>query len=158
MKSVSSPRRVFSCVEPLESRIAPARIIVTGVPNNPQDPDPEDIDYTEAPFVNTETATDSISTAVGKGVVGVNDTFYLRLSAGDVLRVFNTTNGPQDYLTVHSGNVVAFFVDGDLDNEVDEGELVSLSLGKDASITLRSGLAGSVLTNLDEHGHEKYSG
>ncbi len=148
MKS-SSPRRSFGFIEPLEARIAPARIIIAGAPDFPTK---GDVNYDEAPFVNTETGGDQISLAVGPGVVGANDTFYLRLGAGDVLRIFNSTNGPQDYLTVNSGNAVAFFVDKDLDNEADEGELVSLSLGKDASVTLRTGLEGSVVTNLDEKG------
>ncbi len=145
-----------SFIEPLESRIAPARILITGVPDGLNDPNNPDINYDNAAFfVDTEQGVaqgDQISTAVGPGAPLTADTFYLKLSAGDTLKVYNSTNGPEEYLTVKTGNVVAFFIDGNLNNEVDSGELVSLSLGKDAAFVLKNGLSGSIVTNLNEQG------
>ena len=164
MKS-SRFRSPASSLEPLEARIAPA-IIITGVPNQLPGGN-ADTDYVDRTgptplraFVNTELLagqSDAIAEAVGPGVVGVADTFYLRLSKGDILRVYNTVNGPEDYLEVKAGNVVAFFVDKDMDNEVDPGELVSLSLGKNASVVLRGGLDGSIIANLNENGTKRLS-
>jgi hypothetical protein len=149
MKSMSSPGHVSHGIEPLESRIAPA-VILVGNPNTTLD-----IEYSDAPFVNIGTGNDLISQAV-RGAATVENAYYLYLSAGDTLKVFNSTAGPEDYLVVTSGNVVAFFIDGFgtgvANNEVEEGELVSISMGKNAAFDLRSGLAGDVLTNLDERG------
>jgi hypothetical protein len=153
MKSLLSARSCPGSIEPLEARIAPATF-VTGIPNTLGN----DIDYTDrtgpnqaqedAVFINTGSSNDQISAAVGGGA----DTFYMRLSAGDKLQIFNTTNGVQDYLTMRSGQAIAFFVDKNGDNEVNEGELVSLSLGRDASVFLRAGLEGDIVTNLRGNG------
>ncbi len=143
-------------VEPLESRIAPARIIDVGLPGNPND-----TDYNEAPFVNLETAngTDLIAAAVGKGIPGVADTFYIRLSGGDVLQLFRFGGGAstEPFLIVNSGNIVAFFTDKNLDNEVQEGEITGIAMGKNASFELRAALPGDVVANLDEHGTKDLS-
>lgn len=159
MKSPHFPASPCHCIEPLEARIAPARIIITGVPSGAIGGS-SDTDYNEAPFVNTELAvgvSDGIAQAVGGGVPNVADTFYLRLSKGDVLKVYNSVNGPEAYLKVTAGNVVAFFVDRDLDNEVDANELVSLSLGKGAGVVVNGGLEGSIVTNLNENGTARLS-
>ena len=136
-------------VEPLESRIAPARLIEVGLPNNPND-----TDFNESPFVDLETATDPIATAVGKGVPGIRDTFYIRLSAGDVIELFRFGGGAatEPLLIVNSGNIVAFFTDKNLDNEVQEGEITGISMGKNASFELRAALPGDIVANLDERG------
>lgn len=144
MKSLLSHHGRETSIEVLEARIAPATIFTTGVPNNLGND--TDFNTSGGPFVNTGTGTDQISMAVG----GDADTYYLKMSTGDVLKIFNTTNGAQEYLTVRSGNIVAFFVDKDGDKEVEEGELVSMSLGKSAAVFLRAGLEGDIVTNLDE--------
>lgn len=159
MKSLFSPgRRPAGAIEPLESRIAPARIIQIGAADALGK---HDINY-DTPatasdpvtFVNTETGAtngDAISLAVGGGAVGVKDTFYIRLTSGDDLKVFSG-EGFTSLLTVTGGNVVAFFVDKNLNNEAEQNELVSISAGKDAAFILRGGLDGDIVTNLDEHG------
>ncbi|MEI6399682.1 MAG: hypothetical protein WCO71_13010, partial [Pseudomonadota bacterium] len=138
-------------VEPLESRIAPARLIEVGLPGNPND-----TDYNESPFVNLETAdgSDLIAAAVGKGIPGIADTFYIRLSAGDVIELFRFGGGAatEPLLIVNSGNIVAFFTDKNLDNEVQEGEITGISMGKNASFELRAALPGDVVANLNENG------
>ena len=155
MKPSSRPSTA-SMLEPLESRIAPARVILVGVPDSVDPTNPHvDTNYTDSDdpfFVDTEVggaAGDLISLAVGKGADHVADTFYLKLSAGDQLKIF-TSNGPQNYLKVNSGNVIAFFVDKNLNNEVDAGELTGLSLGKNASILLNGGIEGDIVANYDD--------
>jgi hypothetical protein len=154
-----SPNALKSFVEPLEARIAPARIIKAGVPNSLLTPD---IDYTDATsadedaiFIDTETApaSDLIAQALGPGNPGLADTFYLRLGPGDILRVFTDTNGLTDpKITVKKGNAVVFLVDLDGDNEVDTNEITGIALGANSSIELKEGLTGDIVANLDEKG------
>ncbi|MGB8165861.1 MAG: hypothetical protein WCF18_00020, partial [Chthoniobacteraceae bacterium] len=159
MNLVSLRSRYSSGIEALESRIAPARVILVGAPDLPNKADTNYNDLAAADggpgFVDTEVgglAGDPISVAVGPGVVGAADTFYFRLSKGDVLQLYTGQDQREPLLTVNSGNVVAFFVDGNGDHEVQQAELVSLALGKDASIILRSGVSGDIVTNLNEQG------
>lgn len=153
----SSSNRI---IEVLESRIAPARIIVAGVPDSTPNANP-DTNYTdtiEHYFVNTEdSALDPISAAVGGGLPGVADTFYLRLFAGDRLQVFRQGDGPQDFLIVQSGNLVVFFIDQEnderaRDNEVQESEIVGIAAGNGARFELKAALPGDIVYNLDEQG------
>ena len=147
-------------IEVLESRIAPARIIVTGVPDSTPNanPDTNYIDSIEHDFVNTEDSLlDPISAAVGGGLPGVADTFYLRLFAGDRLQVFRQGDGPQDFLIVQSGNLVVFFIDQEnderaRDNEVQESEIVGIAAGNGARFELKAALPGDIVYNLDEQG------
>lgn len=151
-----SPRSAAASVEPLESRIAPARLFELGVPNGGlgiNDVDYTDSDSTQQFFVNTELGTDQISQAVGGGAIGVADSFYLVLHAGDKVTIYNPDGGidlTDEYLTVKSGTVVAFFVDKNLDNEVQEDELAGLSLGKNVSFFLGGSVQGDIVTNLDD--------
>jgi hypothetical protein len=143
-------------IEVLESRIAPARIIVAGIPNTIG----TDTDYNEAPFVNTEAnQLDPISAAVGGGLPGVADTFYLRLQAGDRLQLFRTSAGAsvEDFLIVQSGNLVVFFIDkedsnGNRDNEVSEAEIVGISASNNAKFELKAALPGDIVYNLIDQG------
>ncbi len=158
-------------IEPLESRIAPARVIIVGLP----DFQGNDTNYREANpqdnlFVDTQAnPADNISAAVGPGNTVDNpatfpapgedpfskneaaDTFYLRLSKGDVLQI-SGTDGISNYLEVKAGNVVAFFVDKNFNNEVEINELTGLSLGNGANVVLKSSIEGDVVSNLDERG------
>ena len=154
----SSPNRL---IEALESRIAPARVIIAGIPNSLGQPD---FDFTDtdplSPFIDTEaTPLDPISGAVGGGLPGVADTFYLRLSAGDRLQLFRTTSGSsvEDFITVQSGNIVVFFIDkettaGVRDNEVNEQDIVGIAAGNNAKFELKGALSGDIVYNLDEQG------
>lgn len=153
----SEPTRM---IEILESRIAPARVIIAGIPNSLG---VQDTDLNEAPFVNTEdNPLDPISnpvSGVGPGIVGVDDTFYLRLSKGDKLQLFRTSSGAsvEDFITVQSGNIVVFFIDradgnGIRDNELTEAEVVGIAAGKGAKFELKAALAGDIVYNLNEQG------
>ena len=152
----SEPTRM---IEILESRIAPARVIITGIPNTLG---VEDTDFSEAPFVNTEdNPLDPISgpDGVGPGFLGEADTFYLRLSKGDKLQLFRTSAGAsvEDFITVQSGNIVVFFIDkmdtnGIRDNEVSEAEIVGIAAGNGAKFELKAALAGDIIYNLNDQG------
>ena len=152
----SEPTRM---IEILESRIAPARVIIAGIPNTLG---VEDTDFSEAPFVNTEdNPLDPISgpDGVGPGFLGEADTFYLRLSKGDKLQLFRTSAGAsvEDFITVQSGNIVVFFIDkmdtnGIRDNEVSEAEIVGIAAGNGAKFELKAALAGDIIYNLNDQG------
>ena len=153
----SEPTRM---IEILESRIAPARVIIAGIPNSLG---VVDTDLNEAPFVNTEDSPldpfSNPATGVGPGLVGVADTFYLRLSKGDKLQLFRTSAGAsvEDFITVQSGNIVVFFIDkpdtnGIRDNELSEAEIVGIAAGKGAKFELKAALAGDIVYNLNEQG------
>ncbi|MES2572645.1 MAG: hypothetical protein V4710_21660, partial [Verrucomicrobiota bacterium] len=87
--------RIFSCVEPLELRIAPATIVFQtgGAGSSLGEIDYTDTDPVEnAVFINTEdTPDDPISAVVGGGVPGVADTFYVKLTTDTLLKVSNQT-------------------------------------------------------------------
>ena len=151
MKSSFSPDRLFGCVEPLESRIAPA-VIRIGAPPSVDPSNPQDTEYDEgtpghpdgrpAPFnalhfVNTGTSSDAISQAVGTSAT--QNTYYLRLSAGDEVQYYSTEQPYEKnvLLKVSSGQAIAFFVDFNQNNEYDFGELTGLSLGKTRRCTCR---------------------
>ena len=144
-------------IEPLEARIAPA-LFQTGLINHPADPTSGEIDYTDANggaeddfFVNTESdPNDPISALVGGREPLVADTFYAKLRTTDILKVFNNT-GFQPLISGDvlgnagiTGNIVAFFVDKNLDNEVQLNELTGLALGNKVK---RSSAAVSMATS-----------
>lgn len=104
-------------------------------------------------FVDTSSATDPISLAVdplrdGDG----NNTFFLRLRAGDEVDQFSTSGSYKPLILVKRGNVVAFFTDLNNNNEYDAGELTGLSLGANVSVEIRGDVRGDIVTNLNEHG------
>ena len=156
MKSLVAPG---TTIEALEARIAPATFFV----GSPTTFGFNDTNYDEAPFVNTEAdPADPISGKVGGGVVGVADTFYLKLSAGDKVVLFTGSGFDEanPFITVKSGTVVAFFIDDPLwtwiRNEVQATELVGLS---SARVFHRSGgSAGDVVTNLNAPHRPRHGG
>jgi hypothetical protein len=146
-------------VEPLEARIAPARVIIVGAANG-GGAGPFDVDYldenatNDAIFINTEDfyLTDGkIAGKVGPGLIGAADTHYVRMSAGDLIEL-RTSGGAVDLLKVTTGNIIAFFVDKNLDNEIQEDELTGISLGKNAKVVVNGTVHGDVVANLNELG------
>jgi hypothetical protein len=142
-----SPNSAAPAIEPLESRIAPATIFV----GNPNANDTEYIEAQGAVFIDTETSSDPLALQVGKGVEGVNDTFILRLTAGDQVILF-APGGDSVFLDLKAGKAAAFFVDHNLDNEVQATELTGLSLGQGAVMTVKGTVFGDVVTNLTANG------
>jgi hypothetical protein len=146
MKSAKAP----SQIEPLESRIAPATLILVGAAHGT--PGQTDFDTTTAPvagapiFHLTGTSGSAFADGVDTTAVGGNaDTYYIKLTAGDDLQQYNA--GFNSLITVTKGTVVAFFVDANENHVVDPGELTGLSLGNGAALSLGSNLNGSILTN-----------
>jgi len=147
-------------VEPLETRIAPATLFQTGLNGSLAG----EIDYTDAQggaedafFVNTEAdANDPISALVGPGAVGVADTFYAKLAPDSILKLFNNTgfqpliSGDVLGSTGTTGTIIAFFVDKNLDNEVQLNELTGLSLGNSVKAIVSGSVDGDVVTNYND--------
>ena len=148
----SAPR--FQLIEPLEARIAPATIRIgatngiLGQNENRTDTeyveriDPLDPDRGERPplfafldFVDTSSATDQISLAVDPlRTADGNNTFFLRLKAGDQVDQFSAASGYKPLIVVRRGNIIAYFTDLNNNNEYDAGELTGLSLGDRKSV------------------------
>jgi hypothetical protein len=142
-----SARFILPSVEPLESRIAPA-IIFVGNPNV------DDTEYGDSQFINTETDSGALSLQVGKGELGVDDTFILRLNPGDTVRMF-APGGDSDFIVLTGGTAALFFVDhgGDArDGEVQATELTGIALGAGAKMTVKGTVYGDVVTNLKADG------
>lgn len=157
MKSVTS----FSCVEPLESRIAPAAVVFQSGSSGHKI---GEIDYTDvdsaaedAVFINTEAdPSDPISALMGIGAPGVADTFYVKLTTNSLLKVFNQT-GFQPLISGDitgnagiTGTLIAFFVDKNLDNEVQLNELTGLALGKNVQAIISGSVDGDVVSNFND--------
>jgi hypothetical protein len=165
-----SPSATFPpTIEPLESRIAPSGVtIFVGRP----DPDTNDTNYSNPSviqngvrvhdgFHSTNPATNPgtdptvnsylTNDPFNANFVGGMHTFYIKLTAGDVIKLFNDTAGYQPFLTVTKGNVVAFFVDkGNApNNEVDANELTGLSFGAGSSIAVRGDVDGDIVSNFN---------
>ena len=163
--TTSAPR--FHLIEPLEARIAPAtiRIGAVGVQENitdteyrefvdPFDPNrgPRPDPFNSISFVDTSVATDQISLAVDplRGADG-NNTFFLRLKAGDEVDQFSDASNYKPLIVVRRGNVIAYFTDLNFNNEYDAGELTGLSLGANAFVDVLGDVNGDIVTNLNEH-------
>ncbi len=162
------PRPVFSSLEALESRIAPAVIKIGAASLDPNFPDsppenPLDTEYVENNpsagqerfFVDTSNpgtnpADIAISTALDSPLT--TNTFFLRLEAGDEVQAFNQSNNYQPLILVSKGNVIAYFVDYNNNNEYDNGELTGFSMGKNAEVTVTTSVRGDIVSNLNENG------
>ena len=169
MKPHSAKRNPFlAMIEPLEARIAPAVIRIGAQaptetisdteyrefidpldPNRGPRPDP----FNSISFVDTSAATDAISLAVDPlRAADGNNTFYVRLNAGDRVDHFSNQGSFQPLIVVRAGHVVAYFTDFNNNNEYDDNELTGLSLGANASIEIKGAVNGDIVTNLNEHG------
>jgi hypothetical protein len=94
-------------LEILEPRIAPAVILVGS--------DPTSIGYDDAPFIKASASTDP---AVKELFNGSNAHYYLNLTARDVVKFYDTSDGYQNFISVGAGRVFAFFFDANNDNTV----------------------------------------
>src|SRR5947207_3357392 len=84
--------RKFSCIEPLESCIAPARVILVGAPDAPNKADTNYKDAAAndggAGFISTMAAVGNpIADAVDPAHTQTNH-YFLQLAKGDVLKLF----------------------------------------------------------------------
>ncbi len=147
-------------VEPLESRIAPAAIVFTptlytDVKLNPKTGLPllQFINTLPNPVTNPLSGANlAIAETAGENP----DVYFIKLSAGEDLRI-HTTTGFQDLVNVTQGTVVAFFTDVDHDNVVSSDDLTGLAIGAKTSVALGTGVSqyqlngvgygGNVVTN-----------
>lgn len=139
MKASSS----FGSVEPLEARIAPARIIYVGDAT-----DSASIEYSDPDFFVKSGGADFLSAAVG----GDDRSYYLKLTAGDQVW-FRGGSGYEKVISISKGTAIVFFHDkGDLGTGLDEvsvSEIQGVSLSPGASATFLADINGDVLTNYD---------
>src|SRR4028118_2369894 len=113
-----SPFRLLSVIEPLESRIAPATIIVGS------GSDHDGSRFSSADANNPYGAN-----------YGAPDTYTIKLSAGDTLFRL-TPDGPIELIKVKQGSLIAFFNDNNGDNTVQAEELTGLALGKAVKVVV----------------------
>ena len=145
-------------VEPLEARIAPAviRIGATGIFEDPSDTEyretggPRPSPFDALGFTDTSASSDLISLAVDSALS--DNTFFLRLQAGDTVFRLTESSNYKEFITVKTGQVIAFFTDTNRDNEFNDGELTGLSLGANAAVDVNGSVNGDIVTNLDERG------
>ncbi len=153
-------------VEPLEARIAPATISI-GLKSDGRNTEynegggPRPVGYNLLNFTDTSNSSDPISLSVDNAPVGApnhgltdplfDNTYFLQLSAGDIVERFGTTNGYKPFITITTGHVVAYFTDHNNDNEFDEGELTGLSLSSGAVVAVNGTVHGDIATNLNDH-------
>ncbi len=154
MKSL--PKTGF--IEPLEARIAPAviRIGATGIFEDPSDTEyreaggPRPSPFDALGFTDTSASSDLVSLAVDSALS--DNTFFLRLQAGDTVFRLTESSNYKEFITVKTGQVIAFFTDSNGDNEFNDGELTGLSLGANAAVDVNGSVNGDIVTNLDERG------
>ncbi len=168
MKLTQKPVRKSIVVEPLEARIAPATISIgaQGGQEGFRDTEyretggPRPVGYNLLNFTDTSTSADFISLAVDDAPVGspnngvfgsTEDTYFLRLSAGDVVERISLANQYKPFITVKTGHAIAFFTDKNHNNEFDNDELTGLSLGAGAAVEVNGQVSGDIATNLNEH-------
>ncbi len=152
MKLTKSPGRRFSSVEPLEARIAPAALtrFSAGQVDSTLDIDYDDATnaFEESVFISTNDPSDPIGAVVGPGA------YYMKLSTGDLLQLVNEASisplisGDVRGEAGVKGNMIAFFVDKNSDNNVQPNELVGLSLGNKVNVVISGTVDGDVVTNL----------
>lgn len=168
MKPTQKPVRKSIVVEPLEARIAPATISIgaQGGQETSRDTEyhetgaPRPVGYNLLNFTDTSNSADFISLAVDDAPVGspnngafgfTEDTYFLRLSAGDVVERISLANQYKPFITVKTGHVIAYFTDKNHNNEFDNDELTGLSLGVGAAVEVNGQVSGDIATNLNEH-------
>jgi hypothetical protein len=147
----------FPLIEPLESRIAPAMIIL-GVGTSLNNP----LLYSAKSIVNPKTGqpylqffnagSSSLSgtnLAIAKTVGENSEVYFIKVSAGEAVEI-PTSVGYQDMVNVTQGTVVAFFTDFNSDGVVNSNELTGLALGTKTSVAIGTAVNGDVVTNYND--------
>src|SRR5687767_8604332 len=136
MKPQRAPGRLSLPIEPLEARIAPATVFI-GDSRETMPPGFDttvDTEYREGTvteaqvilFTDTSASSDPISVAVESPLT--SNTFFLRWSAGGQVRAVTNGVGYEELITVKRGNVIAFCVVYNLNNNYDCVEFSGVSL------------------------------
>ena len=158
-------------VEPLESRIAPTGLYaISGEPSSSTaTSDPHYVTFHTLPtatslgFVPASTYGINVANLYAIKLTGNGTVNSSGFSNGDELVPFNAVTGfnlTVPLIQANSGTVVAFFIDdpglhGDasrLAGQVYADELVGVSMGKKAAITINGNVYGDVATNLLDGG------
>jgi hypothetical protein len=145
-----SGSRLF--VEPLEQRIAPTGLVA--IANNAINADdPTYVTYTTQPAAGKL----GFVPAAAYGVAGPANLYAIALNGdgsvtpGDRLDIF-TSDGYRTFLQIPNGHVVAFFLDANNDLQVQNTELVGLSVGKKTTVNVNGNVNGDIVTNLANDG------
>ena len=80
-------------------------------------------------------------------------TFYIKLTAGDIIQIVSQGGQTNNLLQVRAGTAVAFFEDLNHDDKISSNELVSLSLGTGAAVSVQTSLSGSIVSDLTSKGN-----
>lgn len=131
----SVPAPLF--LEPLEERIAPAVFLVGQGPGA--------INYDDAPFVRADQSTDPGIAALFQGS---DDHYYLSLAPRDAVNIYSGGT-PNEFITLQTGRVIAFFFDANQDSIVQRGELSGFSFSDGLSLRVNGSVDGDIVGNLD---------
>lgn len=159
----STPRKSAPLfVEPLEARIAPTGLVAITDPNNAVGTDdPRYINY------NTQPSPGKLGFVPGSnyGIAG-NDIYAIALNGdgsvdanglntGDKLLIFNPALGfnfANPFLQSANGNLVAFFRDANGDHNVQNTELIGISMSAGAAVNVNGTVHGDIVDNLGSNG------
>jgi hypothetical protein len=129
-------------LESLESRIAPAVIVVGPTAYGGQEYTSAGTPFKDASSVPVDTGHGSFSGFVD----GSN--YYLKLKAGDTL-VMASSGGQNNFITVSAGTVDAFFVDTNHTGIPTASELTGLSLSAGSKLVVSGSVNGDIIANLN---------
>jgi hypothetical protein len=149
-------------IEPLESRIAPAAI--TLVAYNYNDKYVNSQGQTLMQFYNAADPTLTGSNLAIAKTVGLNsNVYFMKISSGEDLQIYNTSIGAENEVDVVSGTVVAFFTNADpsitapdhatppvTGPQVLGTDLTGLALGNKVSVSVGGGVYGDIVTNYND--------
>jgi hypothetical protein len=148
-------------IEPLESRIAPAAI--TLVAYNYSDKYVNSQGQTLMQFYNAADPTlTGANLTIAKTVGQNSNVYFMKISSGEDLKIYNTQVGAENEVNVVSGTVVAFFTDANPSitftdpntnvtaPQVLGTDLSGLSLGNKVSVGVGGGVYGDIVTNYND--------
>jgi hypothetical protein len=147
-------------IEPLESRIAPAAI--TLVAYNYSDKYVNSKGQTLMQFYNAaDPSLTGSNLAIAKTVGQNSNVYFMKISSGEDLKIYNTQIGAENEVNVVNGTVVAFFTDaapgvtatdpnGVTAPQVLGTDLTGLALGNKVSAGVGGGVYGDIVTNYND--------
>jgi hypothetical protein len=145
-------------IEPLESRIAPASIVLTGPPGQP-------LLYSDKSAVNPKTGQPYLQfiNAADPTLKGANlaiadtvgrspDVFFIKVSTGEDVKIYTPSVGYQDLVNVAQGNVVAFFTDpgANASDPVYATQITGVALGTKVSVAIGASVNGDIVTDYND--------
>jgi hypothetical protein len=147
-------------IEPLESRIAPAAVAFTAY--NFNDKYVNSQGQTLLQFYNAaDPSLTGANLAIAKTVGQNSNVYFIKVSSGQDLKIYNTQIGAENEVNVTTGTVVAFFTlpsnnpvvkdpNGLSGPQVLGTDLTGLALGNKVSVAVGGGVYGDVVTNYND--------